>query len=77
MRFSRYSAESIYDMGWTELDAMEQLAELQSSDFIRTETSIVDELTIWVFTPYEPWFDRLWIRLVERQGMVVISFHQG
>ena len=77
VRFSHYAAEDLQDMAWSRNDALDQLASLNLDDFLRIETSRVDTLPIWVFQPDDPWFDALWIRLVERSGVVVISFHQG
>ena len=65
-------------MEWTADDVRLQLAELTVSDFLRAEVSSVGggDL-IWVFTP-EFWDGgSIWIRLVERSGIVVISFHKG
>ena len=77
VRFSRYAVADLQDMAWSRDDALDHLASLGLEDFLRIETSNVDTLPIWVFEPDDPWFDALWIRLVERSDVVVISFHQG
>ena len=77
IQFTRNANLSIEDMEWTQADATEQVRCLRQEDFLRVETSTVDESMIWVFTPDEPWFGRLWIRLVERAGITVVSFHPG
>jgi len=60
------------------VDLRLQLLELAIDDLLRTEQSTAPEGgLIWVFTP-ELWDgSHLWIRLVERAGIVVISFHKG
>jgi len=61
-----------------DVDLRLQLLELAIDDLLRTEQSTAAEGGfIWVFTP-ELWDGgHLWIRLVERAGIVVISFHKG
>ncbi len=66
------------DLEWTAEDLRVQLLELAAHDFLRVESSTAPQGgVIWVFTP-EFWDGgHLWIRLVERAGVVVISFHRG
>lgn len=73
-----YALDGIRDLGWSAEDATAELKELGVDDFLRVEesTALAGD-RIWVFTP-ETWDDAvLWIRLVERSGVVVISFHRG
>ena len=66
------------DLGWTAEDIRWQLAELSQEDFLRIEDSTAPEGgRIWVFLPEMPEEGHLWIRLTERRGIVVISFHRG
>lgn len=55
-----------------------QLLDLSADDLLRTESSTAPQGGIvWIFTP-EFWDGGfLWIRLVERAGIVVVSFHKG
>lgn len=73
-----YALEGIRELGWSAEDAAVQLRELGVDDFLRVEesTSVTGDL-IWVFTPETLDGTLLWIRLVERSGVVVISFHRG
>ena len=73
-----YALDGARDLGWDAADIRAQLLDLVDGDFLRTERSTAPEGgLIWVFTP-ETWDDEyLWIRLVERKGVVVVSFHQG
>ncbi len=57
-------------MGWLQSEAIDAIYELEPADFLRIDISDHDGADIWVFVP-----DDLWIRLVERAGVVVISFH--
>ncbi len=73
-----YAIEGLRALEWSLVDLRLQLLDLTDSDFLRTEPSTAPEGgRIWVFTPdhWEGGF--LWIRLVERHGVVVISFHRG
>lgn len=65
-------------MEWSAGDLRLQLLDLTAEDFLRIEDSTAPQGgLIWVFTP-ELWDEgQLWIRLVERGGIVVISFHRG
>jgi len=56
----------------------EQLKELAVEDHRHCELSKAPTTdAIWVFTP-ELWGDDLlWIRLIERNGIVVVSFHRA
>lgn len=73
-----YALEGLRDLEWTAEDLRLQLLELAVEDFLRVEDSTAPQGgVIWVFTP-EFWDGgHLWIRLVERSGIVVISFHRG
>jgi hypothetical protein len=75
---SVYAAERAADeLGWDQADILLMLHELTVSDFRRSETSIRDPADlIWVFCP-EVDYDILWIRLIERQGILVVSFHRA
>ena len=64
------------ELGWSASDVIAQLLVLEISDFHQTERTRGDAL-LWVFTPDIGEVGRLWIRLVERQGIVVVSFHPG
>ncbi len=73
-----YAREGMRELGWEPEDVRIQLLELAAPDFLRVEESTAAQGgLIWVFTP-ELWDGgHLWIRLVERRGVVIISFHQG
>ncbi len=73
-----YAVEGMRDLEWTAEDLGLQLLELAAEDFLRVEDSTAPQGgVIWVFTP-EYWDGGdLWIRLFERAGIVVISFHRG
>lgn len=76
---SAYAAERAADeLGWGQWDIFEQLKELNADDYHRREVShgpLAD--VIWVFTP-EGWDEEtLWIRLIERDGVLVVSFHKA
>lgn len=73
-----YAVEGMRDLEWTAEDLRLQLIELAAEDCFRVEDSTAPQGgLIWVFTP-EFWDGgHLWIRLVERAGIVVISFHRG
>jgi hypothetical protein len=73
-----YALEGLRDLEWTAEDLRLQLIDLTVDDLLRTETSTAPQGgLVWVFTP-EFWDGGfLWIRLVERAGIVVISFHKG
>ena len=73
-----YALGGLSDLEWTAEDLRLQLIELTMDDLLRTEESTAPEGgLVWVFTP-ELWDGGyLWIRLVERAGIVVISFHKG
>ena len=67
------------DLGWDIFDIGEQLRELTEKDLYRREPSHDRPWEeIWTFTP--PLLDEegfLWIRIVERDGVLVVSFHRG
>lgn len=73
-----YAREGADELGWAESDILEQLRELTAEDFLRCEdsTSRPGDL-LWVFTPGLWDESYLRIRLVERSGIVVVSFHRG
>jgi hypothetical protein len=73
-----YAKEGLRSLEWTVTDLRLQLLDLSVDDFLRTEeSSNISREIIWIFTP-EFWDGGyLWIRLVERSGIVVISFHKG
>jgi hypothetical protein len=67
--------EALDDLGWERTDILDMLTNLASTDFERTEPSMVrPEDLIWVFCPDSDQ-GTLWIRLIERAGIVVVSFH--
>ncbi|MFH1465096.1 MAG: type II toxin-antitoxin system MqsR family toxin [Pseudomonadota bacterium] len=70
--------EAVDDLGWTREDILLQLLDLVETDFERTEESTAHPGNlIWVFCPDLDFEGTLWIRLAERHGVVVISFHLG
>ncbi len=73
-----YALDGLRDLEWTAQDLRLQLLDLTVDDLLRTESSTAPQGgVVWVFTP-EFWDGGfLWIRLVERAGIVVISFHKG
>jgi hypothetical protein len=73
-----YALDGPRDLEWTAFDLRQQLLELGEHELLRREDSTAPEGgLIWVFTP-EFWDGGpLWIRLIEREGIVVISFHKG
>ena len=73
-----YALDGLRDLEWTAEDLRMQLLELTVDDLLRTEASTAPQGgVVWVFTP-EFWDGGfLWIRLIERAGIVVISFHKG
>ena len=73
-----YALAGLRDLGWSVTDLRTQLLDLRQDDLLRTEISTAPQGgLIWVFTP-EHWDGGfLWIRIVERAGMVIISFHKG
>lgn len=76
---SAYAAErAADDLEWDQWDIVEQLKELDIGDHRHCEISRAPtEDLIWVFTP-DLWDgDLLWIRLIERDGIVVVSFHRA
>lgn len=51
---------------------------LAVADHERCEHSNVHpDDVVWVFCPDDPYSGALWIRLIERDGIIVVSFHQG
>lgn len=73
---TRYAAQrAAEELGWERRDILQQLGELEEDDFERVEDSMHWSASrIWVFCPL--FIDEtLWIRLVECEGIVVVSFH--
>jgi len=78
VEITAYARDGADDLGWVKFDILEQLRELMPDDFLRREesTARAGDL-VWIFTP-GLWDDSyLWVRLVERAGIVVVSFHHG
>ena len=73
-----YALDGARELGWDAADIRAQLLDLVEADFLRTERSTAPEGgLIWVFTP-DLWDGGyLWIRLIERKNIVVVSFHEG
>jgi hypothetical protein len=62
---------------WDEGDIFTLLRVLEEEDFHLLEPSTAEEGgMIWVFVPMTD-DGRVWIRLCERQHMIVVSFHRG
>lgn len=76
---THYAAERAADeLEWDQWDILEELRELQPADHHRCEVSREPTRDlIWVFTPAHWDGDHLWIRLVERQAIIVVSFHRA
>ncbi len=73
-----YALDGARDLGWDVFDVRQQLVELSPPDFLRAERStFLSGETVWVFQPTLPDDTELWIRLIERHGIVVVSFHLG
>lgn len=78
VRFTWKAEDEFTELGWSHRDALDELAALTPSDFLRTEVSrSADVACIWVFCPLLPEREEfLWIRLAEdAAGTIVISFH--
>jgi hypothetical protein len=78
--------EATEDLGWDEASILGELAALEASDFERVEKSTVNSADeIWTFCPYVDVLTeedelenvKLWIRLVERNGVIVVSCHRA
>lgn len=68
------------ELGWEQWDIEQELCDLTEADWYRCEAAADRPWEIiWTFTPPLPEEDDdvLWIRLVERAGVVVVSFHRG
>ena len=75
---SDYAMEGAEGLGWDESDVYQQVHDLAPDDFLRCEDSHVHPWEmIWVFTPSLSEEESLWIRLVARNGIIVVSFHTG
>ena len=69
--------EAAEELGFDRVTILNTLAELEVRDFSHVVASTaVPDVRVWVFTP-ETESMTLWIRLVERTGMVVVSFHEA
>jgi hypothetical protein len=78
VRITWKAADELAELGWSEADALQEIAALRSTDVLRTETPrSVDFTLIWVFCPLVAEVDRhFWIRMAEAaHGTIVISFH--
>jgi len=75
---TRYASDGAAALSWDDGDVADQLRDLTEADWLRCEdSSLRPGDIVWVFTP-DLWDGgNLWIRLVERAGIVVVSFHQG
>ncbi|MCK6529561.1 hypothetical protein L6R50_19070 [Myxococcota bacterium] len=71
------AGEAAADLGWDGSDVLEELGELGVDDYLRSERSTRRPGDIvHTFTP--PLDEgELWIRLVERDGFIVVSFHRA
>jgi hypothetical protein len=71
------SEEAASDLGWDRTDVLDELRELQVDDYLRSERSARRPSdVVHTFTP--PLADgELWVRLVERDGFIVVSFHRA
>lgn len=68
---------ALEQFGWDEGDIFSLLRVLEEEDFHLAEPSTAEEGgMIWVFVPMTD-DGRIWIRLCERQQMIVVSFHRG
>ena len=73
------------DFEWDRFAIVDELKWLELDDFHKTDVAKDPRYTgemIWVFCPevdLPPRFDtrKLWIRLIERKGFIVISFHEA
>ena len=73
-----YALAGLRDLEWSTADLKLQLVELTVADLLRTERSSAPQGgLVWVFTPDYWDGGHLWIRIIERAGVVVISFHKG
>ncbi len=70
---SKAADEATEELGWVQEDILDELCELEAADYLRSEPSIVRAGgVVHTFTPGD-----LWIRLVERGGIIVVSFHRA
>lgn len=86
VRVEEYALErATAELGWDETSILLELMRIEAHHFLRTERAgdpLFRGETIWVFTPpvqIPPTFGdvSLWIRLIERNGVVVVSFHEA
>ena len=78
VRITWKADDEVAQLGWSRQDALDQLAVLESRDWLRTEPSKSPDFdAVWVFCPLAWELDQyLWIRLAERPDHVfLISFH--
>lgn len=67
--------EAAEDLNWSRDELIVFLTFLEVSDFERVEMSAVRPGdTLWVFCP-EIEEGTLWIRIIARKGIIVVSFH--
>lgn len=72
---SRAALEDAEEMGWGYADIVAQLVCLAADDFEkRVASQRFPWEQIWVFCPSSSG-EQLWIRIVERNGFFIISFH--
>ncbi len=69
--------EVVEELGWDLASVADELLELQPGDYLHSERSRPHPKDmVHTFTP--PLDDgELWIRLVERAGIIVVSFHRA
>lgn len=68
VRLTWKADDEVAELGWSDIDALSEIAALASGDLLRTEPSqSVDFTLIWVFCPLVAELDlHLWIHLAER-----------
>jgi hypothetical protein len=80
------AGEAVEGLGWDAPAIVSFLGSLSAAAFRRTERSVLRrEDLVWVFAPWaeirtpggERELFRLWVRLVEREGFWVVSFHEA
>jgi hypothetical protein len=79
VRATDYAREGAAVLGWNEWDIALQLRDLRAADWLRCEWSRdpLQPALIWVFAPDFWDGGGLWVRLIERSGILVVSFHKG
>jgi hypothetical protein len=72
----RSALQDAEELGWGFPRIVAELEDLEVADFERRARSTTrPDDTMWVFCP-EAGAITLWIRLIERSGIVVVSFHE-